>query len=101
MQQAAGTALWPAIAGPANRIPRDAFGQLLNDPIRRGQHVDALVNELCTPLLVPGNPVYAGFEIDYEGIDNRYQVGFLQFLRDLTDQAHGLGKQISITVGAC
>jgi hypothetical protein len=54
--QAAGTALWPMIAGPSDI---DGFGQLLNDPNRRDAHVQALVNELQTPLLVPGNPVYA------------------------------------------
>jgi spore germination protein YaaH len=88
--QAAGTALWPYIFGPTDK---NGFGQLLNDDTRRMNHVKALVGELR-------NPAYAGFEIDYEGIPNNYHDGFRRFLTELTDGAHGLGKQISITIGA-
>jgi spore germination protein YaaH len=98
--QAAGTDVWPLIAGPTDSGLRDALGQMLNDPARRAQHVTALVNELQAPLLVPGNPVYAGFDINYEGLNNQYHQGFWDFLTELTNQAHVLGKKISVAVGA-
>src|SRR5207237_8984842 len=97
---AAGTDVWPLIAGPTDSGLRDALGQMLNDPARRAQHVTALVNELQAPLLVPGNPVYAGFDINYEGLNNQYHQGFWDFLTKLTNQAHALGKKISVAVGA-
>src|SRR5207248_144205 len=85
---------------------RDPLGQMLNDPARRHDHVNALVNELQAPQKVPGNPIYAGFDINYEGLDatpdriKLYHQGFWDFLTELTNQAHALGKKISVAVGA-
>jgi spore germination protein YaaH len=95
--QAAGTDVWPLISGPKDR---SAFGQILSNSTLRTQHVTALVKELQAPTLVPGNPVYAGFDINYEGLDTQYHQGFWDFLTDLTNQAHALGKKISVAVGA-
>jgi hypothetical protein len=94
-----GTKVWPMIAGPQDNNAAQTLATKLNDPVWRNQHIQDIV----TLVLNDSRGNVVGVDLDYEhlgSVANLAQAAadFRTFLNGLTNQAHAIGKEVSVTV---
>ena len=86
-----------AALSPVSGSP--ALYDLLADPDRRTQAVDAIVEEACVSYRAIGRSPYTGVTIDFEGLKgSAAKANFTAFLQQLSDALHQRGKALYVTV---
>jgi spore germination protein YaaH len=96
-----GTRVWPMIAGPQDNSTAQTLATKLHDPAWRNRHIQDILEIVLND--TRGN--VTGVDLDYEHLAsvNDLQTtanDFRAFLTDLTNQAHAIGKKVSVTVNA-
>lgn len=76
-----------------------ALYDLLADPVRRSQAVEAILLEVTTPYRAIGHNPYAGVTIDFEGLKGEAaREQFTAFLQELSAALHTQDKALYVTV---
>ncbi len=84
-----GVALVPLVVNEGFKA--EVAGAILGDPTRRRRAVDELVR-------FADRPEVAGINLDFEGPFGRWRHAYSEFVRELADRLHGLGKEVSVDV---
>jgi len=86
-----------SLPSPASTSP--AIYDLLSDPVRRTQAVEAIVEEACVSYRTIGHSPYAGVTIDFEGLKgSAAKANFTAFLQELSAALHERGKNLYVAV---
>jgi spore germination protein len=87
-----GVKVMPAIANYRDRVwSSTTVSRVLNDPVKRKRHVEALVN-----LVMYRN--YDGIDVDYEHLRATDRNALSTFVAELSSAMHAKGKRVSVAV---